>query len=45
LIRLAEVITDVPVSNAMCANMWKEHQMIQELLSQHTRGNITMKCQ
>ena len=29
----------------MCANMWKEHQMIQELLSPHMRENITMKCQ
>ena len=45
LICLAEVIIDVQVSNAMCANMWKEHQMIQELLSQHMRENITMKCQ
>ena len=27
----------------MCANMWKEHQMIQELLSPHMRENITMK--
>lgn len=42
---LTGVTTDALILSAMCASMWRGHQMIQGLLSQHMRENTTMICQ
>ena len=42
---VAEATTDAPIWNATWGSMWREHQTIQELSSQHMKEDTTMICQ
>lgn len=42
---LAEVTTDAPAPNAMCASMWRELRMIPVIMSPRTRESTIMRCQ